>query len=332
MYEEHFGLKERPFEATPDPKYLFLTPNYEEILSALLYGIYERRGLIALIGEVGTGKTLMLKVMLERLKPNIDTAYISNSDLTYKQLLIKALLGLGAISKFKDLSKAKGLQLIEDYAKSKIEGNGGVVLIVDEAQNLKSNVLENLRMLSNIETSKSKLVQIVMAGQLEFDKKIAKPELKNIAQRISLKRYSMELDELNTFEYILHRLKIADCSKKDLFTEDAMKLIWEFSNGIPRKINMLCDNSLLIGYGLGVNVINKDIIEEAIDDLSFKPSSPGTKIIKSNMKRQKDVEPIHNLHESEVGNNEPTNKKRIFKLVWMTVVLICAIIFMMVLR
>lgn len=271
MYCEFFGFNEKPFEVTPDPKFLYLTKVYQEILSALIYGIHERRGFIALVGEVGTGKTMMINALLDRLDRRTKVAFIFNSDLTFRQMLIMALCDLGLALPEENLSKVTAIQRLNDFAIAEYERDGYVVIVVDEAQSLSHKTMENLRMLSNLETRKHKLVQIILSGQPELDMKLSKPEWRQLVQRISLKRYSTKLSEEDTFRYIQHRLDIAGFKGPFLFNDEALNLIWEYSAGIPRKINIICDNALLIGYGIEKRIINKEIIQEAIDDLCWSP-------------------------------------------------------------
>jgi type II secretory pathway predicted ATPase ExeA len=278
MYNKFFGFSEKPFEVTPDPKFLFLTKAYQEILSALVYGIRERRGFIALVGEVGTGKTLMINALLDRLDHRTKVAFIFNSDLTFKQMLIMAICDLGLATPEENLSKVEAIQRLNELAITQLEKNGYVVIIVDEAQGISHKTMENLRMLSNLETRKHKLLQIILSGQPELDTKLRKPEWRQLVQRISIKRYSTQLSEEDTYNYVQHRLNIAGFKGPFLFNDEALKLIWRNSCGIPRKINIICDNALLIGYGIEKRIISREIIQEAIDDLSWSPFSDGTEI------------------------------------------------------
>jgi general secretion pathway protein A len=268
MYCNHFGFSEKPFDVTPDPKFLYLSPNYQEILASVIYGIQQRRGFISIIGEVGTGKTMLINAVLEKLGEEIKVAFIFNTDMTFKQLLVMVLMEFGLVESMKSLTKADALYKLNQFAIDQFSKGGNVVLIVDEAQNLSKNSLENLRLLSNIETPKHKLVQIVLSGQPELALKLSKPELRQLSQRISLKRYPLPFDEEQTYQYIAHRLSIANYRGSPLFDGNTLKLIWEHSKGTPRKINILCDNALLIGYALGKKSIEKSILLEAIRDLS----------------------------------------------------------------
>jgi general secretion pathway protein A len=271
MYNKFFGFKDKPFEVTPDPKFLYLNQTYREILSALIYGIHERRGFIALVGEVGTGKTMIINALLDRLDNDTKVAFIFNSDLTFRQMLIMALYDLRLVELKENLSKVKAIQRLNEFAIQQLEGGGNVVIIIDEAQGLSYRTMENIRMLSNLETRKHKLVQIILSGQPELDDKLKKPEWRQLVQRISLKRYSITLNEEDTYCYIKHRLDIAEYGEPSLFSEKALELIWRHSGGIPRKINILCDNMLLIGYGLNKKILDEEIAIEAINDLNWNP-------------------------------------------------------------
>jgi len=271
MYCNYFGFSERPFELTPDPKFLYLSRGHIEMLASLTYGIHERRGFITIIGEVGTGKTILINTALERLDENTKVAVIFNTDLTFDQMLHMALVDLRLAKSDETLSKVQALNRLNAFAIKQLPWGGNVAFIVDEAQNLDSRSMENLRLLSNLETHKHKLVQIVLSGQPELDAKLNDPALRQLAQRISLKRYIMPLSEKETYEYIRHRLKVAHYQGPSLFNGKAQKLVWNYSGGVPRNINIVCDNALLIGYGLKNKRINEAIVKEAITDLRWSP-------------------------------------------------------------
>ena len=273
MYRKFFGFSEKPFEVTPDPRFLYLSPAHQEMLASLIYGIRERRGFITIVGEVGTGKTTLLNTVLDRLDENTKVAFIFNTDITFMQMLIMALVDLGAASSKEKLSKVEALTRLNNFTIQQLAKGINVVLIVDEAQNLDLRTMESMRLLSNLETRKHKLVQIILSGQPELDTKLSQPELRQLAQRISLKRYITPLNEKETYEYIQHRLAIAGYKGPSLFSRKAKQLIWEYSGGVPRKINILCDNAFLIGYGLRNKKINEPVMKEAINDLSWSPFS-----------------------------------------------------------
>ena len=248
MYTPFFGFSEKPFDITPDPKFLYLSTKHRETLAALLYGIRERRGFIAIMGEVGTGKTTLINTVLSRLDQKTKVAYLFNTDVIFEQLLIMALLEFNLVRPEESLTKVQALTRLNEFAIGQLSDGGNVVLIVDEAQNLDQRCMENLRLLSNLETKKRKLIQIVLSGQPELEIKLKKPELRQLEQRISLKRYTTPLTENETCEYIRHRLNIANYEQPILFDRKAQKIIWKYSRGVPRKINIICDNALLIGY------------------------------------------------------------------------------------
>jgi general secretion pathway protein A len=282
MYERYFGFSSKPFEVSPNPKFLFLNPSYQEILASLIYGVKERKGLIAVVGEVGTGKTLMLYSMKERLGPHAKVVHIVNSNLTFRQMLQMALCDLGLATVERKLSKGQAIQILKNFSEQQMIEGHDVVLAVDEAQNLRSETMENLRMLSNLETSAGKLIQIVFAGQPELDGKLNKTSWRQVVQRISLKRYSVSLTEEETYRYVQHRLAIAGYGGNGLFDVPAQKLIWMYSKGIPRKINILCDNALLIVFGLGKQIITSEIMREVVNDLCW---AAGDKIVHAKQKR-----------------------------------------------
>jgi general secretion pathway protein A len=243
------------------------------MLAALFYGIKERRGFITIVGEVGTGKTTLINTVLSRLDQKTKVAYIFNTDVTYAQLLTMTLVELGLAKSDDSLKKVEAVNRLNKFAIRQLAGGHNVVLIVDEAQNLNLRSMENLRLLSNLETRKHKLIQIVLSGQPELDVKLSQPELRQLAQRISLKRYIIPLSEKETYEYIQHRLRVANYKGPPLFSRRAQELIWEYSKGVPRKINILCDNALLIGYAGGKKRVKENVVEEAVNDLTWSPFS-----------------------------------------------------------
>lgn len=267
MYCNYYGFSEKPFDVTPDPRFLYISHEHREALAAIVYGIRERRGFIALTGEVGTGKTMLLNAALDQLESKIHIAIIFNSNVTFVELLNMALFEWGLKKTHSQTTKLEAIQLINDFAIEQLFNGGHVVLIVDEAQNLTSAVLEDLRLLSNLETRQHKLVQILLSGQPELDTKLNRHNLRQLAQRISIKRCLTPLRKRETYKYLKHRLTVADNLDPSLFTPRAKKLIWQYSRGIPRRINVLCDNALLIGFGLQNKRLGPSVIREAIEDL-----------------------------------------------------------------
>jgi general secretion pathway protein A len=273
MYCKHFGFSKKPFDVTPDHRFLYLTQEHREALASIVYGINERRGFVALVGEAGTGKTTLLRAALSQLNKNTSSAYIFNSDLPFIQVMALILDELGILGPVKKLSLIGAVRRLNDFAIKQFADGGNVVIMVDEAQNFDSKTIEGLRLLSNLESSEHKMIQVVLAGQPELDHKLSERAMQQFAQRISLRRTTRPLDEKNVYEYIRYRLKKAGCDGPDLFSKNAMNRIWQHSAGIPRKINILCDNVLLNSYAMGHKKIKAKVIEEAISDLTFGQGS-----------------------------------------------------------
>jgi len=279
MYCNHYGFSEKPFDVTPDPRFLYLTPDHQETLASLIYGIRERRGFITIIGEVGTGKTTLLNAVLDQMDDKIRVAFIFNTDVTFNEMFSMALYEWGLVKPKERVSKVTAIHRLNQFAIEQLAKGGNVVLIVDEAQNLSRSVMENLRLLSNLETRKHKLVQIVLSGQPELDTKLSRYELRQFAQRISLRRYVRPLNEKDTYAYLKHRLTVAKHSGVSMFTAKAQQLIWDYSGGVPRKINILCDNAFLIGYGLKKKKIQMSVVQEAAQDLKWSRLSDTKKSV-----------------------------------------------------
>jgi len=276
MYCGHFGFSEKPFEMTPDPKYLYLSSSHKEVFASLIYGIRDRRGFISIVGEVGTGKTTLLNAALDQLDENTKSAYIFNTSVTFEEMLTTALFELGLKASDESLTKSQAIDRLNNFAIKQLAAGGNVALIIDEAQNLDTRSIENLRLLSNLETRKHKLIQLVIAGQPELDAILRRHELRQLTQRINLRRNLIPLNEKETNDYIRHRLAVADFKGSDLFDRRAQQLIWEYCHGIPRKINILCDNALLTGYGVKKKRITASLMEEAIKDLTWRPFAPAS--------------------------------------------------------
>ena len=251
-----------------DPKYLYLNQHHRDMLNTLVYGIDSKCSIIVIIGEVGTGKTIMLNALRDRLDKNTKVIFIFNTEITFKQMLILALCQLKLIPSQKGVSTAEALQLLSEFAKNQSLKGGNLLFIVDEAQNLKKSALENLRLLSNIEIQGIKLIQLLLSGQPKLDYNLRKPELQNLVQRISMKRYFTNLSEKDTYGYIAHRLKMSGYKGQPIFEKKSLKLIWEYTEGIPRKINILCNNALMLGYAIEKKIIEKNIIREVIRDFT----------------------------------------------------------------
>ncbi len=268
MYTQFYNLSEKPFNPNPDPKFLYLTPSHREALASMIYGINERKGFISVTGEVGTGKTTLIYTLLNNLNEKVKPVIIRHTMITFEQLLKSTLIELGVI--LGDEDKTSLLHKLNEYLIKELPPEGTLAIIIDEAQNLPIKTLEELRMLSNMETSKSKLLQILIVGQPELEEKLDSVELRQLKQRIGIKRQIMPLNKKECKEYIEHRLNLVGSSSSRVFTSEAVSLIRRYARGIPRTINILCDNAFLIGFGLSQKKINTKIMKEVIDDLRVR--------------------------------------------------------------
>src|SRR5258706_11403896 len=247
MYKNYFGLKDNPFNVNPDPRYLFLTKEIEEALSGLMYGVQNRKGFITLIGEVGTGKTTLINRLVDWLhQRRVRTAFLFNSRMNTNQLFdfILAEFGISCESQ----TKSQQLMKFNQWLLDRYRAGETTVLIVDEAQNLTYPVLEEIRLLTNLETSTEKLLQIVLSGQTELEEKLKLPQLRQLRQRIMLRCRTSALSQEQTQEYITERLRIAGASGEPIFSPKALETIHVYSLGIPRVINLLCEHSLVNAF------------------------------------------------------------------------------------
>jgi general secretion pathway protein A len=269
MYENFYGLKENPFNVTPNPEYIYLGENHKEALAQLLYGVREKKGFIVITGEVGTGKTTLVHYLLDKMDGNNHTraAFLFNPKLTVDDFIQYILKDLGV--RVQGQSKGEYLHYLHRYLLNAYRKDERVVLIVDEAHGLNPELLEEIRLLSNLETARSKLLQIVLVGQTELDKTLSQREFRQLRQRINLRYHLPPLSEKETREYIEKRLRIAG-ARNPLFTDKAMKEIYVRSGGIPRLINILCDNALLDGYALDQKVVDRRLVKEVAKDLNIR--------------------------------------------------------------
>jgi general secretion pathway protein A len=265
MYRQFFGLKEKPFNITSDPNFLYLSRVHKEAFAHLVYGIKERKGFLEITGEIGAGKTTLCRALLNHLDVNTKSAFIFNSTLPEAQLFQTILEDFGVSVAKK--TKSSMLRQFNNFLLEELAKNNNVVLIIDEAQNLKSHVLEELRILSNLETDKEKLFQMILVGQPELREKLNAPNLKQLRQRIGVRFHITSLPKDEIGEYIYHRLNVAGSSGDIKFSDEAFDMIYKYSGGIPRLINTVCDKALLSAYVSETKFIDAGNIERCINDI-----------------------------------------------------------------
>src|ERR1700693_5565474 len=261
MYKKFFGLKENPFNVNPDPRYLYLTHNTQEALACLTYGIETRKGFILLTGEVGTGKTTLINKLLEWLhKERVSTAFVFNPRLSVSQFFDFMMADFGIPCD----SRQKGQMLLKlnQWLLQRYQAGERAVLIVDEAQNLSPQMLEEIRLLTNLETSTEKLLQIVLSGQPELEQKLNQPQLRQLRQRITLRAKTRQLTLEETRGYIVERMRIAGAENPDIFSPEAVAAVHRYARGIPRVTNLLCEHALVSSFALQQNPVPAEIVEE----------------------------------------------------------------------
>jgi general secretion pathway protein A len=269
LYQTHFGLSHAPFNITPDPSFLYLSASHREGLAQLSYGIRAKKGFVVLTGEVGTGKTTLIHALLNDLNGSTQTALIFSTIVSSADLLRSVCEEFGLVEPKRPLGEIHDYLvslnefLLESYRKGE-----NCALIIDESQNLSAEVLESIRLLSNFETSKDKLLQILLVGQPELAVRLNSPELRQLKQRVMLRHHLRALSLQECCEYVSNRLKVAG-GDRSIFTPNALESIHSYSAGIPRIVNVLCDNALLTGYALGRKEIDTGIIREVAEDLSI---------------------------------------------------------------
>lgn len=281
MYTSFFGLGEKPFAITPDPRYLFMSERHAEALAHLLYGINEAGGFIQLTGEVGTGKTTVVRSLLERMPGHADVAVILNPQLTPVEFVLTICEELGIFMRDDDASSIKDLvdllnkRLLEAHAKGR-----RVVVIVDEAQNLTPETLEQVRLLTNLETASQKLLQIILIGQPELREVLSRVELRQLAQRITGRYHLDPLSRAETAAYVNHRLKVAGSATGDVFSAAALREVHRLSNGIPRIINVICDRALLGAFTQEQHRIGPPLVRAAAGEVYGRPfNAPWMKLL-----------------------------------------------------
>lgn len=302
MYKAFYNLKRNPFEITPDPSFLFPTKRHNEALAALYYGVRRHKGFVVMTGEVGTGKTLLVRCLLQLLKgSNVAYAYVFNSRLSPLEFLqyIAGDFGLPGSGK----GKSDLLLDLSNFLIARHQKKLTTVLVVDEAHHLTTEVLEEIRLLTNLETAQEKLLQILLVGQSELDEKLDSVELRQLKQRVALRSQLEPLDREETRGYVQRRLQLAtaDSQAADIFPAEAIARVYRHSRGIPRLINTICENALINAYARHLRAVTPDIIDEVAVDFRLdvvhptrnEPSSNG-----DNLEVRQAVKTLLQLHEA----------------------------------
>jgi general secretion pathway protein A len=266
MYRKFYGFRERPFEITPDPNFVYFSEIHQEALAHLTYAVQEGKGFSVITGEAGTGKTTLVQVLLSRLDGRVRTSYIFNPILDRADFLNYICDDLG-IAPEGLKTRGQSLTALHDFLLKCFHNEEKVFLIIDEAQSLEPELLQEVRLLTNLETAKNKLLHVILLGQPELDQILKEPRFRPLKQRITVRFQLKSLSMKETKAYILYRLKRAGSRKLSLFDGGAIRAIYRYSKGIPRLINIVCDNALLTGFSLGLNQIRKSIINDVIEDL-----------------------------------------------------------------
>lgn len=269
MYLEYYNLRENPFNITPDPRFLYFAPHHKEAYEHLMYGIRSRKGFIELTGEVGSGKTTLCRAVLANLGKDVETALILNPCLSETQLL-RAMLNDFAIDVKGGRDRLAYIEKLNEFLLMKNREGVNVALLIDEAQDLSAQVMEQVRLLSNLETDQQKLIQIVLCGQPELEKRLSMPDLRQLKQRITVRYHIPPLTIEDAAMYVRHRLWVAGSDGRIVFDNSAVKELYKYTKGSPRLINAVCDNALLAGFVARTWRIDSRCIRSAIRHLEGK--------------------------------------------------------------
>ena len=273
MYCEYFGFEKRPFELTPDPNFLYLGEAHREGLATLIYGVQSGKGFVLITGEVGTGKTTLLHALLAQLDASTACAFIFNPRLEPLDFFHMLFEELGI--EVPCVTKSDYLLALNKFLIQRLEKNESTLLIIDEAQNLSPEMLEEIRLLSNLETATSKLIQIMLVGQPELRDLLDRPELRQLRQRIALRHHLRPFDEKEIREYVEERLARAGYMGEKLLKRGAFKELYAVTGGTPRLVNSVCDSALLLAYSRDKTQLDASLVREAADDLDLTPREPG---------------------------------------------------------
>lgn len=266
MYETFYGLREKPFSIVPDPAFLFLSRQHSQALDLIEYGLMNQAGFNVITGGIGTGKTTLIRFILDQIDRSVSVGLISNTHQDFSELLQWILFAFKL--DYRGKQKVELYETFIDFLTREYAANRSAVLIVDEAQNISVDALEQLRMLSNVNADKDQILQIILVGQVGLRDTLRRPELEQFAQRIAADCHLEALDEQETRSYISHRLRIAGSAHADLFDDGACHAAYKHSGGVPRVINLLCDAALVYGYAEGLSAINAAIVNAVARDKS----------------------------------------------------------------
>ena len=275
MYLDHFGLEDFPFRLTPDTEYLYMSPSHTRALAYMEYAIFNREGFVVITGEIGAGKTTILKKFISGLNENIIVAKIFQTQLDEVELLQSILVEFG-LNPF-SAKKVELLNMLNQFILERYSEGKQILLIIDDAQNLNKKALEEITMLSSLETQKEKILHVILVGQPELNEKLEAPDMEQLLQRVSLRFHIRTLTEAESKEYVIHRLKVAGNKSKNLFIDEIFDTIYEFSGGVPRLINTLCDTALTCAFADDKKKIGSPEFSDVIDELQWETYSESHK-------------------------------------------------------
>ena len=276
MYESYYNLRESPFGNTPDPRFLYKSKAHREALAYLAYGVFRKKGFLALSGEVGTGKTTIVRAFVQTFQPCLEVAFILNTKVTFQELLYMLLSDFGV--EIKNDSKVAMLTTLNNFLIERFANNQNPVLVIDEAQNLSPEILEELRMLSNLETDEQKLIQILLVGQPELNALLDREDLRQLRQRIPGIFHMQLLSRDEVLRYIRYRLAVAGLGNGLVFSDDAVDAIHFYTSGVPRLINVLCDRILLRGYLQKSRAVERPTVESCVQELYGQLGDPTPRV------------------------------------------------------
>lgn len=300
MYQRFFGLRESPFNVNPDPRYLFMTTQIQEALAGLMYGIQNRKGFILLTGEVGTGKTTLLNRLLDWLRgQRVATAYIFNSRLEVNHLFDFMMADFDIPCESRE--KSHVLLRLNQWLLERYRAGETAVLIIDEAQNLSDDVLEEIRLLTNLETATEKLLQIVLTGQPELEEKLKRPQLRQVRQRITISCRTKALSIEETFGYVAERLRIAGVNGEPVFSKEAIETVHLYSRGIPRIVNLLCEHSMINAYVDSMRPIPARLVEDVAREFNLDEMAPAASVAVSSGEQAANTQSVLNNMDELLG-------------------------------